>query len=244
MFRQLEPHVGFGWTIRVMAFVMLGIALVPIAGMRQRIPPTNFRQTINPTTLKDRTYLLFCIAEFFGFTSVYIVFFYIQLYALTKCNTSDDISSSLLAITNAGSLVGRLIPNYLSDMFTGPMNMQVLCTFLTAILAFAWIGVDSTAGVVVFCILYGIFSGAFVSLGGPVCFSITSDLGTMGTRVGFVTAVCGVGLLVGNPIAGAILTRNGWLGLQIWAAVLLLVSGFFQLAARVAKQGWALRVKV
>lgn len=226
-----------------MAFIVIALVCIPAAGFKQRIPPTKFHQMEFKPLFNDKPYLLFCTAEFFGFMGVYIVFFYMQLYALTRCKTGNTTASLLLPIINAGSLVGRLIPNYLSDKYTGPMNMQIPFAFSVAILAFGWIAVKSTAGVLVFSILYGFTSGAFVSLGGPICFSVTSDPSTVGTRLGFLTAVCGIGLLIGNPIAGAIWNNGDWLGLQIWTALLLLVSAFFQLAARIAKVGWAVELR-
>lgn len=95
---------------------------------------------------------------------IYIAFFYVQLYALQKCNTSPHIAAALLPIMNAGSFLGRLVPNYLSDKFAGPMNVQIPLAFIAAIFTFAWIAVSSTAGVIVFSVLYGFASGAFVSL--------------------------------------------------------------------------------
>ena len=223
---------------------MLGISIVPLAGMKQRIPTRGLHQAVSLVHFKDGPYLLFCIAEFFGFMGIYVAFFYVQLYSLSECNTSPRIGSLLLAVINAGSFFGRLVPNYISDKVTGPMNLQVPFAFVASILSFGWIGIHSTSGLIAFCILYGFASGTFVSLGGPICFNLTSDLGTVGMRLGIVTAVCGVGLLVGNPIAGAILDKGSWTGLQIWAGLLLLLSALFQLAARVAKQGWNLSQKV
>ena len=223
---------------------MLGISIIPIVGMKQRIPTTGFHQTISLAHFKDVPFLLFCLAEFFAFMGIYVAFFYVQLYSLSECHTSPRIGSLLLAIINAGSFFGRLVPNYISDKVTGPMNMQIPFAFIASILSFGWIGIHSTSGLIVFCILYGFASGTFVSLGGPICFNLTPDLGTVGTRLGMVTAVCGVGLLVGTPIAGAILDSGSWIGLQIWAGLLLLLSALLQLAARVAKQGWSLSQKI
>lgn len=223
---------------------MVGISIVPIVGMKQRIPSRKIRQSLNLDHFKDIPFLLFCIAEFFGFTGVYVAFNYAQLYSLSECNTSPQVATLLLAIINVGSFFGRLVPNYLSDRWTGPMNMQIPFGIAAAVLALSWIGIKSTAGIIIFCVLYGFASGTFVSLGGPICFNLTSDLRTVGTRLGMLTAVCGIGLLVGNPIAGAILDRGSWLGLQIWAGGLLLLSSAFQLAARVAKQGWSLRQRI
>ena len=244
IFRQLEPTMGFGWTTRIIAFIMLGVSIIPIAGMKPRVPSTQLRLIFDVALFRDTPHLLFCAAEFFGFMGIYIAFFYVQLYALSKCNTSPNVAALLLPIVNAGSFFGHLVPNYLSVKFTGPMNMQIPFAFTTAILAFVWIAVRSTVGVIIFSVFYGFTSGASVSLGGPICFNLSSDLGTIGTRLGMLTGVCGVGLLIGNPIAGRILDNGSWLDLQIWAGVLLLVSWCFQVAARVAARGWIVKIRI
>lgn len=40
----------------------------------------------------------------------------------------------------------------------GPMNVLAPCCLVAALLAFVWIGVESGAGVIVFCVLYGSLS--------------------------------------------------------------------------------------
>lgn len=49
-----------------------------------------------------------------------------------------------------------------------------------------------------------------------------------------------LGLLIGNPIAGAIL-KNGWPGLQIFSAALIVSSAAYSMAARVVKAGVAIK---
>lgn len=57
-------------------------------------------------------------------------------------------------------------------------------------------------------------------------------------------ALAEVGLLVGNPIAGALLrSRSGWLGLQAWAGTLITVSMLDMMARRIARAGPALTAK-
>lgn len=60
----------------------------------------------------------------------------------------------------------------------------------------------------------------------------------IGTRLGMALAFGGVGLLVGSPIAGAFLNSRGWIGLQVWAGSLVMVSGICLLGVRVLKYGW------
>lgn len=53
--------------------------------------------------------------------------------------------------------------------------------------------------------------------------------------------LAGVGVLIGNPVAGAILRDDGsWVGLQIWGALLLILSSLFFIATRILKFGWRL----
>lgn len=75
--------------------------------------------------------------------------------------------------------------------------------------------------------------------------NLSSELDTFGTRLGMVSGFCGLGLLIGNPIAGAILRQRGsWVGLQVWAGALLSVSVVFIAAARWRKVGFDVRVRI
>ena len=75
-----------------------------------------------------------------------------------------------LSILNAASIFGRVLPNFVADK-TGPFNMIIPFSFSTAVLLFGWLGVTTRAGLVVFALLYGFFSGAFISLL-PSCFMV------------------------------------------------------------------------
>ena len=167
---------------------------------------------------------------------IYIPFFYDEIYAKQVCNTSDHIALYLLSIINAGSIFGRLIPSFLADK-TVPLNMQILFAFTAALLVFCWIAIKDTQGIIVFSVLYGFFSGAFVSLPGPIVVSLSPDHGTVGKRMGMALGYSGLGLLIGFPIAGIILRNHGWPGLQAWSGVLVTVSATFMLASRIAKVG-------
>ncbi|KAF6240567.1 hypothetical protein HO173_001237 [Letharia columbiana] len=238
IFRQLQPQIGFGWTVRTIAFIILVTQLVPLLGMRLRTPSSTKRHDfLDLTAFKSKPYLLFCIATFFGFMGIYVTFFYIQLFALEKTAINANLASYLLPIINAASTIGRLIPNFFADK-TGPLNIQVPFAFILAVLCFGWIGIKSTAGSIVFCLLYGFFAGSFVSLPGVTIISLSPNLATIGIQLGMSFLIAGLGLLVGEPIAGAILRgHGGWIGLQVWCGVLLGLSGIFSLAARIAKVG-------
>ena len=206
--------------------------------MRLRGPTSTKRQDfLDLTAFKSKPYLLFCIAVFFGFMGIYITFFYIQLFALERTDVSSSLASYLLSIINAASTIGRVIPNFVADK-TGPLNIQIPFAFILAALCFGWIGIKSTAGSIIFCILYGFFCGSFVSLPGVTIMSLSPNLATIGIQLGMSFFIAGLGLLVGEPIAGAILRGSGgWVGLQVWCGALLAISGIFSLFARIAQVG-------
>lgn len=174
---------------------------------------------------------------------IYVAFFYVQLYAVQKGNTNFNLAFYMLSILNASSFFGRIVPNFFADKI-GPLNMQIPFALITALLAFCWIAIKDTAGLIVFCVLYGFFSGTFVSLPGPTVLSLSPNMGTVGTRIGMSFAFGGFGLLVGNPVAGAILRNQGsWVGLQAWSGASVAIAALCMLIARITKVGPGLKAK-
>ena len=218
---------------------MLGALAISLAGMKQRVPPPSKRKLFDLAAFKELPYLYFSLGEFFGCLGLYIPFFYVQLYALEKGIITDhELAFYLLAILNAASIVGRVLPNFFADRF-GPLTILVPFSFITSVLAFCWIAMDSAGALIVFCILYGFFSGTFVSLPGPAVISLSPNLGEVGTRMGMSFAFAGFGLLVGNPVAGAILRRYGWVGAQCWCGGANDVAAVFILLGWVSKAGFS-----
>lgn len=244
MFRQLQPRVGFGWATRTIGFIILVTMLIPLFGMRMRTSSsTKRRDFLDLTAFKSWPYLIFCFGTFFGFMGIYVTFFYIQLFALEKTDMNPNLASYLLCIINATSTLGRLVPNFLADK-TGPLNIQVPFAFITSILCFGWIGINSSSGLLAFCALYGFFCGSFVSLPGITVVSLSPNLNTIGIQLGMALSISGCGLLVGEPIAGALLrSQGGWTALQVWCGILLSISGLLSLTARVLKVGYAWNAK-
>ena len=110
-----------------------------------------------------------------------------------------------------------------------------------SILSFAWIGIKNSPGLIVFTVLYGFFSGTFLTLPFSTVVRLSPDMGVVGVRMGMACAVVSLGLLVGTPVGGAVL-EHGWPALQAFGAAVLMVSAVAITAARVAKSGWKLKV--
>ena len=120
---------------------------------------------------------------------------------------------------------------------------MTVCTLIASILDFAWIAINNKGGIIVFCFLYGFFSGALVSLGPAVIANLSPNMAAFGSRLGMLFMPAAAGILIGNPIAGAIL-RNGWVGLQVFCGCIIAAAVLSMFAARVLKTGPNLLVKV
>lgn len=234
VFTRLLPQVGFRNTTIIIASVMLVTMAVCIAVARVRVLPPSRRRLLDLRAFREVPYLMFSIAEFFGFMGMYIPFFYMQSFAIDKGIMDSRLAFYMLAVLNAASVFGRIIPNFLADK-VGPLNMLIPCCAISTILAFCWIPVSSTAGVLIFCILYGFFSGTFVSLPPTTVVSLSPSLAVVGTRMGMSFSFAAFGILVGTPVAGTILHAGGWLGLQLFCALSVTAATIACTVARVAK---------
>jgi predicted MFS family arabinose efflux permease len=240
---ELEPRVGRGWATRTIAFIVVGTLSLSVAVMKRRPGvPTTKRQFIDATAFSDLPYVLFTIGLTLGFMGSYIPFYYISAYASAKTSATPNLAFYFVPILNAASIPGRIAPNWAADRL-GAINVQVPCAFITAALAFAWTRVESTAALLTFAILYGLFVGSFVSLPNAALVNLTSDIKIVGTRMGMGLSCAGLGILIGNPVAGALidLETMSFVRMQVFCGVILVASGVFMGAARIAKTGWVWR---
>ena len=77
--RQLLPSVGFGWTVRVMGFVVLFNSVIIVTIARVRLPPRKFGPLVDWSAFKEASYTLFCVGMFFNLWAVYFCYFYVSL---------------------------------------------------------------------------------------------------------------------------------------------------------------------
>ena len=245
IFRQLEPRVGFGWTIRIIAFIMLAGFVVPLEFMAQRVLTTKKKRfSVGLEAYRSKPLAVFAITNLFGFMGIFIPFYYTQLYAMAETTIDDKLAVYLLPMINASTLFGRLISNYFADKI-GPLNMLLPNIICAAILSYCWVAIKSSSGIIVFAILYGIFAGPFNSLPGVTIISLSPDLSTIGVQIGVSLTIAGIGSLIGEPIAGALLrSQGGWTALQAWSGSLLVMCALFCISTRALKVGWRLNVKI
>jgi MFS family permease len=152
---------------------------------------------------------------------------------------STRLAGYLLAILNAASIFGRVIPGALADK-VGKFNMQSLWCMVAGILVLALeLPASSNAAYIAFAVFYGFASGAFVSLL-PAQIAHISKVEQIGIRVGVIFACISFAGLIGNPVAGVIVDKNNgkYWGLNIFSGVMLITGSCMFIVSRMQIAGW------
>ena len=137
-------------------------------------------------------------------------------------------------------MVGRLSSGWLSDRI-GKFNMFISACYIAGILILAlWIPGANGGAVIAFSALFGLSSGAYISLLAALVAQI-SPLHEIGYRNGLTFLASCIGGLTTSPIGGAILGGpGGWVGLKAFAGAMLIAGTTAVLLSRFAKTGFRL----
>lgn len=243
---HLINEVGFGWAIRISAFLILAMLIFSNLTVRSRIPPfpKDLALVGYVKPLQERVYLLTSLGSFLFYLGMFLPIDYIQVQAMGD-GMNVQLANYLIPILNAASLFGRIFPGWLGDR-VGLFNMQISMSIFSGVLALAlWIPASGNAATIVFAALYGFGSGAFVSLL-PAMIAQISDIKEIGLRTGMEFAIMSVAALASNPIGGTLIsyTPLDFTDLKIFCGVVLLGGSFFFTAARIALAGPGLIQKV
>jgi MFS family permease len=149
------------------------------------------------------------------------------------------------SVLTASRTFGRIVPAHFGDIY-GVFNVMIIFTSFAGIISLAlWLTAGGNAPIIVFAALYGFASGCTLSII-PAMVATLSDVRKLGTRNGALYAFTSVGVLIGSPIAGAIVNsqNGGFSGLIIFCGVTILVGAFFAIGSRAAQVGFRFTVKI
>jgi MFS family permease len=181
---------------------------------------------IDTSSLRDLPYMLAAVATGIGTDGLTILNFYISFYSENRGLTSTSLAFYMVAIFNAGSVLGRVLPNAMSDR-VGPFNIVTPSAVGAAAVSFCMIAARNQGGIIVLALMAGFFSGVFIAMP-SVCFAhLTKDKSKLGTRIGMGYFFSAILSLPGGPGAGAILGYTGeldWTWLWIFGGLTFCVS--------------------
>ncbi|OSC98189.1 MFS general substrate transporter [Trametes coccinea BRFM310] len=234
MYRQLFASIGFGWAVRISGFLCLALCAVTCITVTSRIPPGQRTSKMIPdaVVVRDAPFILLvggCLLVNFG---LFIPFVYLADYSIYR-GISSGTSFYIISAMNAGSIFGRIAPPFLADT-VGRFNIAIPSTFLLGVLALSfWMFAKSLIAIIVFAVVYGCFSGAFLAMQIP-CIAQISKIEEVGTRIGILYSVASFGVLAGGPAAGALLKADHGLytGMIILCGVVNILGSMLLLWAK------------
>lgn len=233
VFQQLITRLSFGATVRVLGYIILGCYLVSFPlllwGVHNlgSLAAGTTRKLFDRKAFMELPFVLYTASNFMVFFGYLVPFFFMSTYGQIALGMSSSAANSTIMITQATSIVGRLVAGYCAARIGG-MIQWLICALGSGILCVAWSGIHSPATFYLFVALYGCFSGPLISLP-PSAFAIVCpDVKVFGTRLGMASALGAFASLIGSPIAAALLpsgdTKN-FLGLQLFAGLAMMIGG-------------------
>lgn len=102
MVERLVGQVGFGWTMRICAFLIAFLLIIANLTVKSRIPPSpkplDLMEFVRPLT--EATYLLVAVGCFLFFFGLFLPFNFIILQARER-GMSSNLAGYLIPILNA-----------------------------------------------------------------------------------------------------------------------------------------------
>ncbi len=226
-----DSPLGFGWTVRIIGFLILPFMAFSLLTVTARLPPRKTTFWI-PSAFRDPTFLLLSVSLFFGFMGVFTPIFFLPTYAVSR-GMDPTLAGYLSAILNASSTFGRIIPGVLADKY-GRINVYGIGGIVTGVVIFCFNSAETNAALIVYSVVFGFTSGTIIS-GASAAFSLcTKDPREMGTYMGMGMVLAACGSLIGPPVNGAFIKQyDSFFQLSVFSGVMCLVCGVLALSAKI-----------
>jgi MFS family permease len=222
--------LGFGWSVRVIGFLIIPFIAFACLTIKARLPSRTTTFWI-PGAYKEVRFILLILSMFFMFLGMFTPLFFIPTYAVRR-GMNPTLTGYLLAIINAASTFGRIIPGVLADKY-GRLNMFALGGLVTGIAIFCMNSATTNASLIVYSIVFGFASGTIISGASAVISLCPKDPRDIGTYMGMGMAVSGLGLLIGPPVNGAFIARyGGFLEVSMFSGTMCVFGGCIALVAK------------
>ncbi|KAI1391980.1 MFS general substrate transporter [Hypoxylon trugodes] len=239
--QSLFDRLGWGWAIRIVGFICLFLFTFANLLVRKRLPPAkNASPHPDFRIMKEKGFLLLTIGVFFLEFGLFIPLAYISSYALAN-GFSEQFAFQILPILNAASVFGRALPGWWADKI-GPFNTNMISLCVTIFACYVvWLPFGhTTAGLVIFAIMFGFSTGNNISIT-PVCVGKLCHTQNYGRYYATCYTVVSIAVLLSLPVAGSIVkaTNGEYWGLILFTGLTQLIAVVAMYASKVASVGWS-----
>ncbi|KAJ9137034.1 Major facilitator superfamily transporter protein [Pleurostoma richardsiae] len=247
MLRQLFPRVGWAWSMRALAFIVTVVLVIgsfclqpsPQHGQGRRASGQRVSlggATLNFAALTSKAFISVAVGIFVLEFAIFGVFGLLPSYAVAA-HFPAEMGYTLVAIANACSCLGRLLPGFAGD-YLGHFNVLLFMILITVAFTASILvpfGSTSIAALYAFSALWGFGSGSFISLT-PVCMGKTCETANYGRYYGTMYFFVSFSLLMALPLGGQMLETLGtralaglYLGVVFLGAICFLAARQFLL---------------
>lgn len=171
--------------------------------------------------------------------AIFYGFHYISLYSREALNPGLSYQNSLdlVLLLNGAGVIGRVLPSYFAD-HTGPLNLLIPTCLVASVMVLSWIELHTPEQLYVWACFYGIVAGAIMSLYPASLPSLIPDLQRRGALIGLNFTIVSFAVLIGNPIAGAIIAADSrnYMAAQVFMGINFLIGMVLVYLARMVKQ--------
>ncbi|KAG0291227.1 hypothetical protein BGZ98_003095 [Dissophora globulifera] len=157
------------------------------------------KKIIDFSMLKDKRFLLLVLLTFFVANGYFNPYYYFPTY-VQKHGGTVSTASLLIGILNGSSAVGRVTMGLASDHI-GDINTLFISIFCSSIsiLVIWMLGGNSIPAMIVFCLVYGFFSGSYIAIV-PTVAAHLCGISRLASVTGIVYGGIAIGVLIGSPI--------------------------------------------
>ncbi|KAK6202567.1 major facilitator superfamily domain-containing protein [Scheffersomyces amazonensis] len=206
--RYLIAQIGFRWCLRTLGFINL--TLTVLASLLVKEPKVETFRTNNKLfnihQLGSWKVWLQLGGSLLQAAGYLIPLIYMSSYAQTLGFTRGQ-GALFIGINNGVNAIFKVVFGFGGDQI-GRLNMIIICNLLSAVTVFGLWFVESRSAFVSFVILYGVFSGAIISLL-PTCLLELFGPANYQSMSSIMYFCRGIGNFLGSPLAGLMIVNAG-----------------------------------
>ncbi|KAK2025786.1 major facilitator superfamily transporter [Colletotrichum zoysiae] len=221
LMEYLLGRVGFRTTLRLWSGLLFALTAPLAFFIKPRLPAsqvTHARPFSNLSFMLCRPFALYQVANVAEALGFFLPGIYLPSYAQSALGASPYASALTILLVNVASVFGCVAMGSLVDRFSAPSCLMLASAGATAGTFLAW-GFSSNLGVLyVFCVVYGLFAGAYTSAWPGIMKVVVEhererERGVDPSMVfGMLAAGRGVGNVISGPLSEALIKGAPWKG--------------------------------
>ncbi|KAK2058092.1 major facilitator superfamily transporter [Colletotrichum caudatum] len=221
LMEYLLGRVGFRTTLRLWSGLLFALTAPLAFFIKPRLPAsqvTHARPFSNLSFMLCRPFALYQVANVVEALGFFLPGIYLPSYAQSALGASSYASALTILLVNVASVFGCVAMGSLVDRFSAPSCLMLASAGATAGTFLAW-GFSSNLGVLyVFCVVYGLFAGAYTSAWPGIMKVVVEhererERGVDPSMVfGMLAAGRGVGNVISGPLSEALIKGAPWKG--------------------------------